>query len=34
MYDNSGTEYLLNGRSLGRANEIFDVEIFNKIFRK
>ena len=34
IYDNSGTEYLLIGRSLGEADEIFNFEIFNKISRK
>ena len=34
LYDNSGAEYVLIARSIERAEEIFNFEIFNKIIGK
>jgi predicted ABC-type ATPase len=34
VFDNSGTEYLLIGRSIGKVEEIINFEIFNKITGK
>lgn len=34
VYDNSGVEYLLIARSIGKAQEIFNFEIFHKIVGK